>query len=518
MAKLLANGINQSDLVDLINSIKTKWNAVLLKLDNDATLDVDTYVSANALSIPSGIQIAGVKAIRDQGAIVTFLNNAITQFNAVLVKLDADDLGGMDNNYVSTLGLTDVVGNSKVDGITNAGIYQGSVIKVLNDWITNYNLLLVKLDADPLTAGDYVATNAITDTIVEEGSKARPRIAGLIIAFVLSSLIGSIGHAFDRTSYFSGNLVNENIACTKNVDLDLHQYGIDNLSVHMIYSTTTFSAVTFVDGTRETNRFTVTSTHLNGSTIRINGVSLVHGVDFSTAATTTLVAKNIAAAIKAKSTLYNVCTATNGANVVYATATTVGVHNYSTAFSSGGATWLYPIFQGGVASDISLAGDTISKTNTYSVGLPVLLTKTAASTAPAPLAANVTYYVTSPTPTSFKLANASTAALAGTGLNITTMTTNGGGSFTLTPSKSSGSPILKLQKSNDNTNWYDLTISTTPGQTLATVCSVTFATPYTASSRFWDIGKVYWRYLRFSFTKGTWGNVNVKLAISGRKN
>lgn len=514
MAKLLANGINQVDLVNLINTIKTKWNAVMLKLDNDATLDVDTYVSGNALSIPNGIQISGVKAIRDQGAIVTFLNDAITQFNLVMAKLDADDLGGMDNDYASTLGITDVVGNSKIDGIIPAGIYQGSLIKVLNNWITNFNLLLAKLDADPLAASDYVATNAITDTVVEEGSKARPRIGALIIAFVMLGLSVS-GLAYDRNAVFAGDMVNEAFTYTQAADLDLVKNDVGKLSIQVVYSTTTYSAATVTDGTVEHDKLTVSNTNLTGTTIRIAGYSLVHGVDFSTAATTTLVAKNVAAAIKAKAGLSSIVTATNTANVVYATATKAGYFNYMTAISSPAASWFYATFQGGTDSDISVANDTLAEVNTYPNGLALLFVKTA-GTVPTGLTDKATYYVSNRIPASFKLSNTSTGSAADLYVNITATTTTGGGTFVLTPIKNTGTHNFKFQKSNDGSNWYDVVIATAANANPFTL-SANVATPYTASQKFWDIGPVYFRYLRFLFTKGTFGNVNIAVSLSGKK-
>lgn len=247
MANLLGNGINQSDLVDLLVSIKTKWNAVMAKLDADATLTDDNYVSANALAIPEGIQTTEAKCIRDQGQIVTFLQSMITQFNAVLAKLDADTLAGLDNDYASTLGITDIVGNDAIDAITNTGMTQGAVIKLLNTWITNYNLLLTKMDTDPLAASDYASGNAITDTVEEGGTYSRMRSIALFLAIggsLLGPLMPTPGFA---AKAFQGDLFPYEFKHSSfTVEVNTEQ--LDRFSIQVVASTESISSESFNGG------------------------------------------------------------------------------------------------------------------------------------------------------------------------------------------------------------------------------------------------------------------------------
>lgn len=171
---LSGNGIYQGAFVDFLNSIVTKWNLLMTKLDADTALTDNDYVSANSLSMPEGIQTDGMKAIRDEGQVHTLLDDMVTEFNAVTAKLDADTLVGLDNDYASTLDLTDFIGERGDDGVQRIGEQQGSVVYNLHAWLTNYNLLLAKLDADPLDESDYASTLAITDTVDETDCKPRP--------------------------------------------------------------------------------------------------------------------------------------------------------------------------------------------------------------------------------------------------------------------------------------------------------------------------------------------------------
>ena len=178
MSRILANGITQSLLVDLLALIRTNWNGILAKLDADGGITDTDYAAKHTLTLPSGIQTTGVKAILHQGEVVLLLDDFITEYNATLTKLDADT-GITDTNYSSTLAITDIVGNSKVDGIIPAGVYQGNVIWLLNHIIARIAALTAKLDDDAgITDTNYAATWDISDTVVEESSKARPRISG----------------------------------------------------------------------------------------------------------------------------------------------------------------------------------------------------------------------------------------------------------------------------------------------------------------------------------------------------
>ena len=168
-------GMYQGDLVDLLVDIRATLNGILTKLDADSAVTDEDYNSTYAVSLPDGFQTVNPKAIRDQGAIVTLLNDWITNFNLVLTKLD-NDTGVADENYNSLWAVTDIVGNSKIDGIVNTGIYQSNLVFLLNNIITNIAGLNDKLDDDgTVNNTNYASLWDIADTVIEAGTTARPR-------------------------------------------------------------------------------------------------------------------------------------------------------------------------------------------------------------------------------------------------------------------------------------------------------------------------------------------------------
>jgi len=169
MGKLYGAGINQADLVDLLVTLKTKTAGLLAKLDLDATLTDADFASLHALTIPASIQTTGAKGIRDQGALLAFLQTYLTNWAALLAKIDAD-LG--DTDYVTDHGVADTIENPGTGTLHSAGVYQGAVVNLLNKIVTKFNALLAALDADDGVADtNYVALWAITDTVVEAGTR-----------------------------------------------------------------------------------------------------------------------------------------------------------------------------------------------------------------------------------------------------------------------------------------------------------------------------------------------------------
>jgi hypothetical protein len=164
MGNISGVGISQADLVTFLTHINTKLTALLTKLDADGTVAATDYVSTCAVTFPSStITSNGVS----QGAIVDFLDDWITGYNAALAKVDADAGAGIDDNYVSLCGVTDIVNatTNPAKGLYNNGMRQGDMIALLQTIVTKFNTALAKLDTDPLTDSNYAATCAITDTV-----------------------------------------------------------------------------------------------------------------------------------------------------------------------------------------------------------------------------------------------------------------------------------------------------------------------------------------------------------------
>lgn len=173
-ATLYGNGVNQEDLVDLLALLKTNMDGVCAKLDLDGGVGDTNYAAlvSSLLIIPSGIQTTDTKSIRDEGEIVDYLQLYITQFAVLTAKLDADGTV-TDTDYAALWNISDVVNGQASDGIQKPGIYQGSLIRLLNTIVTNWNGLLAKIDLDA-TGTDYVALWGITDDIDEAGTEDRP--------------------------------------------------------------------------------------------------------------------------------------------------------------------------------------------------------------------------------------------------------------------------------------------------------------------------------------------------------
>jgi len=84
---LRTTGIHQGDLYAVLLEIETNWNAILAKLDADAGVEDEDYAATHAVDLSDLVSGTGI----GQAEIVSFLDNFITQFNDCLDKLDADE-------------------------------------------------------------------------------------------------------------------------------------------------------------------------------------------------------------------------------------------------------------------------------------------------------------------------------------------------------------------------------------------------------------------------------------------
>lgn len=136
-------GLNQGDLYALISSIITNFNATNAKLDADAGVNDTDYATNGNLS---AVGAAGYKLTKNgmhQADLITCLTAMATQFAVVTAQLDSDT-GVTDTDYASTLDFTLDTTELQKDGIKG----QGDITTYLKTVITNFNALLAKLDAD----------------------------------------------------------------------------------------------------------------------------------------------------------------------------------------------------------------------------------------------------------------------------------------------------------------------------------------------------------------------------------
>jgi hypothetical protein len=253
------------------------------------------------------------------------------------------------------------------------------------------------------------------------------------------------------------------------------------------------------------------ATFINGrdpAQIRINDTVLYAGVHWSVGASAALTAQSISNAV---TSYVPAVTSTHSLTVVYATSTAINENDFTIGTSTQAALTIYSPsstsngsaqgnFGGGRDTDIS--GSAITKANSFSTGFPVFYNTSGGSVGG--LTNGATYYVSAPTAAQFKLAStrviASTGGYITTGFSVSTGTVSG----TVTPTVyGNGAPAsFKFQRSNDGSNWLNISISS--------------MTVNTSTSTGFDFGDANFRYYRAYFTPSDFGATNLKINLSGK--
>ena len=122
--------------------------------DFSATLEITDVVNADGVT-ETVIKDVGISQLAE----VTLLGTIVTNTNALNAKLDADT-GAEDTDYAETYNLTAIA--SQGEGISTQGMYQVDEYNQLKEMETNFNAILVKLDADTgVEDEDYSDTYAV---------------------------------------------------------------------------------------------------------------------------------------------------------------------------------------------------------------------------------------------------------------------------------------------------------------------------------------------------------------------
>lgn len=150
----------------------------------------------------------------------------------------------------------------------------------------------------------------------------------------------------------------------------------------------------------------------------------------------------------------------------------------------------------------------MTSTNNFVQGYPLLL-GLSSSTMPSELTENATYYASRVTATSFCLSTNSIDAFAD---HCVPFTPADAVQVKLTPIPSSGTYSFAFYKSDDGTNWYSLFNSSH-----GAVSSIVVENPFTTNSVFWDLGDITFKWFRMYFGSGTFGGMNVKLYLYGKR-
>lgn len=284
--------------------------------------------------------------------------------------------------------------------------------------------------------------------------------------------------------------------------------------------------------------------------VAINNFPLIQGsgsskwaVGASTAATgnniATLINANTDTSAIVTATAPVVCGLSNPCGVVNLTAKTVGTaSNYALYTSSNAALALSaPVtslnangnassaMTGGTDSDVTLNSATIyipanpfwaraTANGQASMTAMQVLYTTGSAVALGGLTNRTTYYVIPVDYNNIKLASSAANARAGTGITITSSSTQTtAATFTLSPLTIAGIPSFKWQVSNDGNLWQDFT-TTASGVAISSVTMLSYT--YGGTSTSWDFGAFGYQYIRLAVIAPTAGAINLLVTMNGK--
>ena len=341
-------------------------------------------------------------------------------------------------------------------------------------------------------------------------------IAAISVFMAVASMASALTLTKSSANSYNGIFINESgLAYSTTYALDLAAYDASRVSAQVFYSSASFAAGTFTDGTQSTGNLTMVSTvSLAGQTVTIGGITLTAAASTTTANTTFQVlnslantAANLATCINTNPYTSAMMTAQAVGAVVYATSTAVS-SNYDLASSSIKITVSGANMTGGTGAYYSKSASTIQIASPgFQSGLPVLSSQGAAIGG---LTDQTTYYVIPVDANTIQLATTPARAIAGQNLKITTqraqLTAN---TYTLTPLPTgANNASAKWQYSNDGVTYWDIA-------SIDTIL-VTSGTASTASD-YWDFGAVDYRYLRFNVTGPAQGAIALKAVMTTKR-
>lgn len=272
-----------------------------------------------------------------------------------------------------------------------------------------------------------------------------------------------------------------------------------------------------------TSSLTVTGATFSGGTdagvLVVNGQRFIAGVNYALG-TTAVTATNIAAAMNANSVLSGIVisTAPNGSAILYSTATTIGINNYSVTISTPGnhpvgLTLSSNVYTGGSASAVQTSNNSLNlPSHGLANGTQVLFAKSA-GTPPGVLISGTTYFAVVLDANDVQLAStlANATATPAVIVGISTQTTNGGGSFTLSPLAIASPLLLTWNASDDGVNFNPLTLPNN-----VTPTTITVAVTSGQASTYWDFGQINARYLQLKAQGPTAGAFNLTVTPYGK--
>jgi hypothetical protein len=327
-------------------------------------------------------------------------------------------------------------------------------------------------------------------------------------------------------------IVNQtSLATSYSYDLDLAPDRLDRLALQPIYTDATPVAKTFISGVAQVDRITfdtkgnttdgdyfVLHDYLGGSwAIALDTIGTAAAtptgaawvavaaankayIDISGATSGDDVEALVATAINALTGFTAVITTANSTTHLDCTNVAPGLVTDSAVYSQAGASGTGSITRSrttaGTATKVSVSGNTATiASHGFVTGMKFALTT--GTTLPAGLSAT-NYYAVVIDANTIKFATSLANAVAASP-TVVDITDYGVGTHTITPT-ALGSVVVKLQASNDGTNFTDITNMT-----------VTIAA---AGNQVWDLGSPGYRYVRILHTPSA-GVINLSVVLNG---
>ena len=279
--------------------------------------------------------------------------------------------------------------------------------------------------------------------------------------------------------------------------------------------------------TVSTGALTIGSANFSGGQdnafLEINGRILTQGSQWSVVGSSVQVSTSIAAAINSDSVLSGImmasaptscASAPSLCGIVYTTGSVVtsGSNNYSWSSSTPAALSITNsgLFGGTTSAYLINTPKLVIPTNGYATGEAVKFTSGTVTISP--LVNQTTYYVIVVDANDIYLSNTSTGALAGTYVTLTSSSTTGPHTFTLSPLSLSGVALLTWSTSNDGMTYSTPTVTATG----VSIPVNTLATPWAPTIYNYDFGRLNYRYLRLTVTgPASAGNGGFNTVVTG---
>lgn len=486
---------------------------------SSSTLPTNTFndgrVSTATITVITNTGLTAVAAM-DR---ITIAANAVIQEAAATNTLVVNSTNGLTSASISVAGTTivnngwrvDLASHTATDIAAQANTYVNQIVA------TTGNTSTVTFTASKKgTVGNSYTLSTSTPTALTAG--AASFTGGLNDAFQNQSITVN-GTVYPRGYYWnqpnSGSPMTSTGTAVSIAALLNTITGIQaSAAGSVVYATATVSnlagnSFTIVSSTPSAMTV-LTPTFTGGAdqaSVTINGTKVI----VSTGSGNTGTATNLAASINANSSLSSIMAASSTGNVVFTTSTAVGTLSNYTLISSTPTDLVlsHPTLVGGQNASFTINSPVIFiPSHRYSTGLPLVLS---GSAPPAPLVANTTYFAIAVDANDIDLATSLANAKAGTFITLTSSSTTGPHTTTLTPQVTTGTMGLQWQVSNDCVNYTNYT-TTSLG---VAVSSLSFASPYTAGSTTWDLGPVNFQCIQAATTGPSTGAWALQVKVNG---